>query len=156
MLLRFTSLLRGLLLSRFAGRSVSLIDPAHVGGFGEPKRATPAPDGFAYIHIFCAKFDDAAAARKFCYDTPTINTPEEITKELSGAFINTEFVEVIFGNIAQRLDEFMADGDSVQVVSSLGPDNTVILITEDAFGGFPFVVHSTKTLTYLGKFTVPV
>jgi len=156
MILRMMSSLRQLFGSRFASRGISILDPAHVGGFGEPKRAEHPPEGFAYIHVFTAKFENAAKARAFCYDTPTKNTPEEITQELSGAFIDTNFVEVIHGDIAPRLDEFMADGDSIQVMMSLGYDNTVIIVTEEAFGGFPFVVHNTNTLTHLGRFTVPV
>lgn len=156
MILRFKSLVRQLLKSRWTHRSIAIIDPAHVGDVGEARRAKRPPDGFAYIHIFSAKFDTEKAARAFCYDTPTKNTPEQITQELSGAFIDTNHVEVVFSNIGPRLNEFMSEGDSVMVVSALGSDNTVIIVAEDAFGGFPFVVHNTKTLTHLGQFTVPV
>lgn len=156
MILRFKSLLNSLGFSRLTHGGIAIIDPAHVGGFGEPRRAERPPEGFAYIHIFTAKFDNEAEARSFCYETPTKNTPEQITQELSGAFIDTNHVEVVFGHIGPRLDEFMQDGDSIQIMASLGSDNTVIIVAEEAFGGFPFVVHNTKTLTHLGQFTVPV
>lgn len=156
MFLRFKSVLSRLFKSRLTHGGIAILDPAHTGLDHEPRRAQRPPDGFAFIHIFAAHFENEAAARRFCYDTPTKNTPEDITRELSGAFVDTAHVEVVFGNIAARLDDFMQDGDSLLVVGSLGSDNTVIIIAEDAFGGFPFVVHSTKTLTHLGRFTVPV
>lgn len=156
MLLRFKSLARHLFGSRFTGGGLSILDPAHVSGLGEPRRAKQPPDGYAYIQVFTAEFETQDEAEAFCYDTPTKNTPEQITQELSGAFIDTNFVEVIYGNIGPRLNEFMSAGDSVQIMASLGSDNTVIIISEEAFGGFPFLVHNTKTLTHLGQFKVPV
>ena len=38
----------------------------------------------------------------------------------------------------------------------LGADNSLIIITELAFGGLPYTLDDTDTLTYLGAIVVDV
>lgn len=108
------------------------------------------------LHLFGATFQNQAAADQFCYEVPQPDYPEQLTRELDGAFIDTAQVEVICGPILLRLQEFLSNADADDILLRLGADNSLIIITELAFGGLPYQLDDTETLTYLGAIVVDV
>ncbi len=132
------------------------IDPAEAGLVDHPTPPDRLPEDKLRLHLFGADFDDAASARQFCYGSGKPNAPEPLTMELEGAFIDTAHVEVIHGRITERLLEFLDDREADDVLVRLGGDNTLIIITEEAFGGLPYSLDDTDTLTYLGEQIVNV
>ena len=133
-----------------------ILDPAFNGRMAEVQRPMHLPDGQARLHLFAATFDDHAAAKAFCFGTGDINTPEPITQELDGATIDTAFLEIVQGNIHTRLAEFLSEEDIQRITADMRQNNTMIILTEEAFNGLPFQVHDTDTLRYLGDRIVMV
>lgn len=127
-----------------------ILDPAFNGRMAEVQRPRHLPDGEARLHLFGATFIDQDAAEAFCYGTGDINTPEPITQELDGATINTDFLEIVQGDIHARVAEFLSEEDVQGIMADMRKHNTMIILTEEAFSGLPFQVHDTETLRYLG------
>ncbi len=91
----------------------------------------------------------------YCYDTPDTNHPEPLTRDLPDAFVDTNFVEVAYGDrvpFALRMIIPAADLDGM--ADRLGANNTLVMISESAFGGMPYSLNDTPTLRYLGAFTI--
>ena len=76
------------------------------------------------------------------------DTPEQITIDQPGAFIDTGFVEVVHRNSAARLADFLPAADVDRTVAKMEGTNTLIIITEGAFGGFPYALTTKKTVYY--------
>jgi hypothetical protein len=127
-----------------------ILDPAFNGRTPDVQRPMHLPAGQARLHLFAATFEDRGAAKSFCYGSGDINTPEPITQELDGATINTDFLEIAQGDIHARLIEFLSEEDTQKIMADLRKDNTIIILTEEAFSGLPFQVHDTNTLRYPG------
>lgn len=121
----------------------------------EPELPHALPDNKLRLHLLCGDFIDHDAAIAYCFHTDGEN-PEQITIDQPGAFIDTGFVEVAFKNAQARLSDFLSPEDVSHTVSKMHGANTLIIITEDAFGGFPYVMGHTDTLTYLGPYVVDV
>lgn len=84
------------------------------------------------------------------------DAPEQITLEQPEAFIDTGFVEVVYRNAAARLADFLPAAEVDYTTAKMKGANTLIIITEDAFGGFPYALVTTKTVHYIGPIVVDV
>ena len=122
----------------------------------EPHRPVQLDEEHLQLHLFGANFDSQAAADTFCSAPPGTDLPSPLTQELSGAFIDEAEVEVIHGDIQTRLLEFLSTEEADDVMLRLAGDDTLIVITENAFGGFPYTLDDTLHLTYLGHIIVRV
>lgn len=145
----------GHLIRKIGRNAVSLIPSEPI----RPASAVPAKptaDGQMRLHLFSADFDNAEAAHRFCYIAPGPDLPVDLTRDLTGAFIDTQEVEMIHGDIRSRLLEFLTDKQADDVILRMSGDNTLILITELAFGGLPYDLNDTDRLTYLGPQIVEV
>lgn len=153
--MRFMSnILRGL--ASIGLNNASAIDPSGTNRVPQPQPPEPTPPGKLRLHLFGATFADQGVADRFCYEVPQPDYPEPLTRELDGAFINTEQVEVVCGPVLPRLQEFLSAGEADDIMLRLGADNSLIIITELAFGGMPYTLDDTDTLTYLGAIMVDV
>jgi hypothetical protein len=132
------------------------IDPAEAGLVDHPVPPERLSEDKLRLHLFGADFDSAASAQQFCFGSGKPNAPEPLTMELEGAFIDTAHVEVVHGRITERLLEFLDDAEADDVLLRLGGENTLIIITEDAFGGLPYSLDDSDRLTYLGEQIVDV
>ncbi len=121
----------------------------------EPELHLALPDDKLRLHLLCGNFDDADAAMAYCFHTNS-DTPEQITIDQPGAFIDTGFVEVVFQSAEARLADFLPTDQVSHTMAKMRGANTLIIITEDAFGGFPYVLTHTDTLSYLGPYVVDV
>ncbi len=143
------------LLRRIARLSVRLI-PSEPIRRAAPSPAKPTAPDQLRLHLFGADFDSAEAAHRFCYIAPGPDLPVDLTRELTGAFIDTDEVEMIHDDIFPRLCEFLPEAEADDIMLRLAGDNTLILITEHAFGGLPYDLDDTDRLTYLGPQVVAV
>ncbi len=121
----------------------------------DPVSPRPLPDGKLRLHFLSGDFDNEAAAKSYCFDAEG-DAPEQITFDQPSAFIDTGFVEVAFQNAHDRLIEFLPPKQVRKIQSKMKGANTLIIITEDAFGGFPYAMVSTKRLTYHNPIVVDV
>lgn len=121
----------------------------------QPEMRHALPEGKLRLHLLCGDFDDADAAMTYCFRADG-DKPEQITIDQPGAFIDTGFVEVVFRNAESRLTDFLSADEVAGILAKMHGTNTLIIITEDAFGGFPYVLGHTDTLSYLGPYVVDV
>lgn len=108
------------------------------------------------LHLFGANFEDRAAADLFCTAPSGTDLPSPLAQEMSGAFINEAEVEVVHKDIQNRLLEFLSATEADDIMLRLAGDTTLIIITENAFGGMPYTLDDTARLSYLGHITVAV
>lgn len=121
----------------------------------KPELPTALPDGKLRLHLLCGDFDDADAAMAYSFHANG-DHPEQITIDQPGAFIDTGFVEVVYRGAEPRLLEFLPSAEVSRLIAHINGANTLIIITEDAFGGFPYVLGHTDTVHYLGPYIVDV
>lgn len=119
------------------------------------KHGKPLPHNKTRVHFFAGHFGTKDAAKKYCFQSAD-NVPEELTRELPDAFIDTTFVEVVFRGHQERLAEFLDPSEQDKFLSKIGGKSTLILIAEPAFGGFPYALHDTSVLNYLGSTVVDI
>ena len=137
-------------------RDVAKLIPSESTRLEEPHRPVRLDEEHLQLHLFGANFDTQTAADAFCSAPPGTDLPSPLTQELSGAFIDEAEVEVIHGAIQPRLLEFLSAEEADDVMLRLAGDDTLIVITENAFGGFPYTLDDTRHLTYLGHIIVRV
>jgi len=104
------------------------------------------------LHIFHGTFTTELEATDYCLCAPGRNQPEPLTRDLPGATIDVNEVEIIFGaaRIKGALSMLTSDPDALQ--RTIGDDNTLILIAEAAFFGLPYTLNDTPCLRYAGAF----
>ena len=126
-----------------------------MNGDPQPKLPPALQEGELRIHLLSADFTDADAAMAYCFHAEG-DAPEQITFDQPSAFIDTGFVEVVHRNPATRLADFLPAKDVDRTIAKMKGVNTLIIITEDAFGGFPYVLTSNKIVYYIGPIVVDV
>ncbi|MDG1520747.1 MAG: hypothetical protein P8Q57_10060 [Yoonia sp.] len=126
-----------------------------INGDPQPKLPTALPDDKLRLHLMCGQFDSVDDAMTYCFHADS-DTPEQLILDQPGAFIDTSFVEVVHQKIAARLFEFLPQKEVDRTIAKMKGTNTLIIITEDAFGGFPYALTSNKTVFYLGPCVVDV
>ena len=114
----------------------------------------PGPDRLR-LHLFSADFANAAEAEAFAFAGDE-DRPTALNRSLTGAMIDTAEVEVVHGDIDTRLAEFLDPGEADDILLRMAGDNTLIIVTEHAFGGLPYDLNDTDRLTYLGPTLVDV
>jgi len=97
------------------------------------------------LHVFVGTFASELEATDYCLTPMGLNKPEPLTRDLPDAMVDTSEVEIIFGEgrITGALPMLNPRPD-------IGPDNTLILIAEAAFGGLPYTLNDTPKLRYVG------
>ena len=73
---------------------------------------------------------------------------------MDGAFIDEAGVEVIHGDIQTRLLEFLSGKEEDDFMLPLAGNDTLIMITKNAFHDLPYTLEDTTHLTYLGHVIV--
>ena len=126
-----------------------------INGDPQPKLPTALPDDKLRLHLMCGQFDSVDDAMTYCFHADS-DTPEQLILDQPGAFIDTSFVEVVHQKIAARLFEFLPQKEVDRTIAKMKGTNTLIIITEDAFGGFPYALTSNKTVFHLGPCVVDV
>ena len=120
-----------------------------------PATAPPPQVGSDRLHLFSGHFRSEETAMSYCYDTPDDNHPEPLTRDLADAYIDTNFVEVAFGGRAQHALHLILPANEIDAMNDRrGEDNTLVMISEAAFGGLPYTLNDMPTLRYLGAFTI--
>ncbi|WP_386679593.1 hypothetical protein [Loktanella sp. R86503] len=108
------------------------------------------------LHLFGANFPSHSEAAAFCAPPPGSDLPSRLTQELDGAFIDENEVEVVHNDIQTRLLEFLPAQEADDIMLRLAGDDTLIIITENAFHDLPYNLDDTEHLTYLGHIIVEV
>jgi hypothetical protein len=120
-----------------------------------PEIPRPLPAGKLRIHLFCGTFADVVDANDYCFQSVD-DAAEALNRDQPGAFIDTAFVECHFGDPIPRLAEFLTPEETDHLIVRIGHHNTLIIISEEAFGGLPYTLEDTDQLTYLGPEIVDV
>ena len=121
----------------------------------QPEPRPKLPKGKARIHLFSGTFPFVDDAMAYCFHAPG-DVPEQITLDQPGAFIDTTYVEVNFDTAAMRLNEFLTPEEAERTLYKMRSANTLIIISEEAFGGFPYTLTNTPNLYYHGPYIVDV
>lgn len=121
----------------------------------EPSLPPETAPGKMRIHLFAGDFASQGAAWHYCFYQEH-NRPEDITRDLPNAYIDTAHVEARYGDFEARLDEFLLPGDVADVVSRMNGANTLVIVAEPAFGGIAYALNDTPRLRYLGPLVVDV
>lgn len=121
----------------------------------QPELPAKLPQGKQRIHLLSGDFPDVDDAMAYCFHAPG-DVPEQLTLDQPGAYIDTNFVEVVHNNAATRLNEFLTQDEAERMLSKMRGANTLIIITEEAFGGFPYTLGHTQNLHYHGPYIVDV
>ena len=121
----------------------------------EPQLPPETAPGKMRIHLFAGDFASQGAAWHYCFYQEH-NRPEDITRDLPDAYIDTAHVEARYADFEARLDEFLLPGDVADVVKRMNGANTLVIIAEPAFGGIAYALNDTPRLRYLGPLVVNV
>lgn len=105
------------------------------------------------VHIFHGTFASELAATDYCLTPLGRNKPEPLIRHLPDAMVDTAEVEIIFGTARIAAAVPMLSPDSDGLLRQVGTDNTLIMISEAAFGGLPYTLNDTPTLRYAGPYT---
>ncbi len=119
------------------------------------RRAQPVPDGKMRLQVFFGTFDDLDAAEAYCFDAPEPNIPQQLTRDLPNAYIDTDFVAVGHGPTkSAMIARFFDKSQQAELKPKHIDHNTVVLISDQAFGGFPYALNDTPVLEHCGAFVV--
>lgn len=121
----------------------------------EPTLPPPTGPGKMRIHLFAGDFASHEAAWHYCFFTEQ-NRPEDLTRELPDAYIDTKYVEMQFARAMERLEEFLLPADVATVIRKMDGANTLVIIAEPAFAGLAYALYDTPRLRYLGPMVVDV
>jgi len=123
-----------------------------------------------YVYVFCGKFETIEQARLYseqCWEpepdesaseeeyslwedrNPTHELKKNIDSYLDGDFIETVDMDVKY------LSNYVSKEGVEEINKYLSDENILVLVFEDALGGFPLKREpvSTEQLTYCGKYT---
>lgn len=116
----------------------------------EASLPAPPPDGLTRLHFFNGA-DSEARLLAYCFETPEPNTPEAFTNDLPEAFVDTDFLEVRHDAdpVVALNDMRLSEADLKRLARQASGPGWVVA-EEDAWGGFPFRLHDTPRLRYLG------
>lgn len=106
------------------------------------------------IHVFHGDFTSELEATDYCLTPLGHNQPEPLTRDLPNAIIDTSEVEIVFGvqRISAAIPMITPHPDGLR--HQFRTSNTLILISETAFGGLPFTLNDTPALRYAGMFEI--
>ncbi|WP_420861153.1 hypothetical protein [Algirhabdus cladophorae] len=105
------------------------------------------------FHILSGHFASFEAAQAYCYDTETINDPEQINLEQPDASIDADYVEIGYKDaITHMLSDLFDAATASGLLAVIGSANTVITIGHTGLLGGDAQLATNDTLTYLGLF----
>ncbi|MFZ3582984.1 hypothetical protein ACOI1H_12525 [Loktanella sp. DJP18] len=156
--MNLTTLLNRLMryIARRGLRDAAKLIPSENTMLDQPQAPVHLDPEHLQLHLFSANFPSQAEADAFCTAPRGTDQPSRLTQELDGAFIDEAEVEVVHGDIQSRLLEFLSGDEVDDVLLRLAGDDTLIIITENAFHDLPYTLDDTAHLTYLGHIVVPV
>lgn len=114
-------------------------------------RRTPAPEGKIRLHLFCGSFESEDDLLAYCFDAPSENDPEPLTKDLPEAFVDTTYVVTGYERgVGEALADFFTVEESDEVLAQISGKNSLVILSEHAFGGMDYSLNDTPRLRYLG------
>lgn len=126
-----------------------LFDPAALPE-DEPEMPQPSPEGTVRVHVFAGHFDSEADLFGYCFDSDGPDSPEMLTRDLPGAYIDTNYVATGYGTrVEEALADFFDPVDAAKISNGIGDANAVVIVSEHAFGGFPYTLGNTPKLDYV-------
>ena len=135
----------------------NLFDPAMPSDNDDADDHPSIPEGMTRVHIFAGNFDTEEALLAYCFDSPSDDTPEPINVDLPGAFVDTTYVATGYANaVPVVLAEFFSPAEQERLRRQIGARNSIVVMSEYAFGGFPYELDDTPKLEYLGAQLVPL
>jgi hypothetical protein len=121
----------------------------------EPTLPPATGPGKMRIHLFAGDFASKETADHYCFYVEN-NRPEDLTRDLPDAYIDTTHVEVQYNAARARLEEFLLPADVARILKQMDGANTLVIIAEPAFGGLAYALNDTTRLRYLGPLVVDV
>ena len=113
------------------------------------------PEGKVRVYVFAGHFPDEEALLSYCFDQPAEGLPVPFNRDLTGAYVDTTYVVTGFGaGVKETLDEFFVGDVAAEILLRIGDGNSVVVVSEYAFGDFPFSLNDTPRLSYLGNWLV--
>lgn len=119
-----------------------------------PQTALPPNANPNRVHLFHGTFASELEATDYCLTPLGRNKPEPLNRDLPDAGVNTAEVEIIFGSARITAASPMFSPNPDGLLRDIGEDNTLIMISEAAFGGLPYTLNDTPTLRYAGAYEV--
>ena len=123
------------------------------------------------VHIFVGDFSTLEAATSYteerwppvvsAFEDPDAQVDEDPTWALLDdqpgcQYLDADFIETLHPDDGQEhaayLGTLLAAGDLATIVDSIGPHATVVLVFQQALGGFDGSFQSTEVLRFLGTF----
>ncbi|KPP89626.1 MAG: hypothetical protein HLUCCA08_09990 [Rhodobacteraceae bacterium HLUCCA08] len=119
-----------------------------------PEAPVPPPEGVARLHLFSGRFGSDLDAYAYVFEAPDPDHPEPFTNDLPEAFIDTTRVQIAHGARLEDAIARIAGGRALDLRHLIDADDTLIIVDEAAFGGFPFALGDTPRARYLGAWDV--
>lgn len=120
-----------------------------------PDAPPPSPEGQIRVHLFCGTFDTEEDLLGYCFDPVRADGPEPFNLDLQGAYVDTAYVATGYGPaIPEALADFFDPANAQDILPGLKGDNALVIVSEYAFGGFPYSLTDTPRLRYLGNWLV--
>lgn len=129
-------------------------------GVFQPQRITnepapPVPAGMERIHLFVGNFDDDIAAYHYCCGDGEVDVPEPINLDLQDTSVDTQFLEFFFGSARYSVLDVLFEGVALNKYrAAVDGYNTLVIISERAFGGLNYHLTDTPKLDYRGPIEV--
>lgn len=129
--------------------------------FEPPSDDTPelpprAPEGFVRVYFFSGVFATEEELVVYCFgDDDDADSPTPLTRALPGAYIDTSYLVAGYQDqVGDVLSDFFSPEQVDALQSHMGTDNSVVIMSEYAFGGFPFSLGDTENLRFHGAFLI--
>lgn len=120
-----------------------------------PDLPAPLPEGQVRLYLFSGSFADEAALSAYCFGSGDPDAPTDLTRGLPGAFVDGSYVITGFGTqVSETLRDFFAPEQADTILKKIAPHNSAVVMSEYAFGGFPFSLNDTELLKFHGAFVV--
>lgn len=119
-----------------------------------PEAPEPPPPGHDRLHLFAGTFGNELDAYAYVYEAPDADHPEPFTNDLPEAYVDTTRVEIAHGPRLDAAITLIEGQSSTRLRHAVGGDDTLIIVSEAAFGGFPFALNDTPRVRYLGAWEV--
>lgn len=128
--------------------------------FEPPSDDTPdlppeAPEGFVRVYLFSGRFETEDELGDYCFGDDS-DSPTALTRALPGAYVDTSYLVAGHGTqVGETLLDFFSPEQVNALAVNIAPDNSVVIMSEFAFGGFPFSLNDTERLRFHGAFLIP-
>ena len=135
----------------------SLFDPAMPTDHDTSDDQPAIPEGMTRVHVFAGNFETEEALLAYCFDSVEQDGPEQLNIDLPGAYVDTTYVATGYAAaIPIVLAEFFSSAEQTRMTRKIGDRNSLVVMSEYAFGGFPYELDDTPMLEYVGAHLVPL